>query len=95
MRLPIAFSIGAVLGADAAIVFAPKINERIRRPLVDRVNRGIERGQAKVHKIAGQIIRAAEQAPEKVHHIEDAVDAGVRALRRNSTGPSSLLNRAA
>lgn len=94
MRLPVAFGIGVALGAAVAIVFAPKINENVRRPLIDKLNRGIERGQAKVHEIASQIIRAAEQAPDKVHQIEDVVDAGVRALRKSSTNQKSLLNRA-
>lgn len=90
MRSMVAFGVGAVIGAGLAIFFAPKIGKQIREGLED-VSGGLERGQAKVHEIAGQAIRVADQAKDSVQRIQDAVDAGVRAFNevKNLTSSSS------
>jgi|GraSoi2013_115cm_1033766.scaffolds.fasta_scaffold42221_2 gas vesicle protein len=92
MRSAIAFGVGAVIGAGVAMLFAPKSIEQIREGLAGKVTGSIERGQARVRKIAGQAIRVADQAKDQVQRVQDAVDAGVRAFKeaKNSTshGPS-------
>jgi gas vesicle protein len=79
MRPTIAFGVGAVIGAGIAMLVAPKVSE-IPGNLENKVAGSIERGQAMVHEIAGQTIRVADQAKDRVQRVQDAVDAGVRAF---------------
>jgi gas vesicle protein len=79
MRSTITFGVGTVIGAGLAMLLAPRMSE-IRGSLENKVTGSIERGQAKVHEIAGQAIRVADQAKDQVQRVQDAVDAGVRAF---------------
>jgi gas vesicle protein len=90
MRSAISFGVGAVIGAGLAIFFAPQIGKQIREGL-EEVTGSIERGQAKVREIAGQAIRVADQAKDRVQRVQGAVDAGVRAFKeaKNFTSRSS------
>jgi len=81
MRSTIAFGVGAVVGAGLAMLLRPKSIELIRQGLADKVTGGLERGQAKVREITSQAIRVADQAKDQVQHVQDAVDAGVRAFK--------------
>ncbi len=91
MRSTVAFGVGAIVGAELAILFAPKSIERIRQGLADKVTGGFERGQAKVREITTQAIRVADEAKNQVQRVQDAVDAGVRAFEetRDSTSQRS------
>jgi gas vesicle protein len=80
MKSVIAFGLGAVVGAGLAIFYAPRIGDRIQKGL-EEVSGSIERGQAKVHDMAGEAIRVANQAKDQVQRVQDAVDAGVRAFK--------------
>ena len=80
MKSVIAFGVGAVVGAGLAILYAPTIGDRIQEGL-EEVTGSIERGQAKVHEMAGEAIRVADEAKDQVQRVQDAVDAGVRAFR--------------
>jgi gas vesicle protein len=80
MKSVIAFGVGAVVGAGLAIFYAPRIGDRIQEGL-EEVTGSIERGQAKVHEMAGEAIRVADEAKDQVQRVQDAVDAGVRAFR--------------
>ena len=80
MRSVIVFGVGAVIGAGLAIFYAPRIGDRIQEGLED-VSGSIERGQTKVHDMAGEAIRVADQAKDQVQRVQDAVDAGVRAFK--------------
>jgi len=48
---------------------------------LEEVTGSIERGQAKVHDMAGEAIRVADQVKDQVQRVQDAVDAGVRAFK--------------
>ena len=80
MKSIIAFGVGAVVGVGLAIFYAPRIGDRIQERL-EEVTGSIERGQAKVHDMAGEAIRVADQAKDQVQRVQDAVDAGVRAFK--------------
>ena len=80
MRSTIAFGVGAAIGAGFAIIFVPRIRKQMWEAL-EEVTGSVERGQAKVHEIAGQAIRVADQAKDQVQRVQDAVDAGVRAFK--------------
>jgi gas vesicle protein len=80
MKSVIAFGVGAVVGVGLAIFYAPRIGDRIQERL-EEVSGSIERGQAKVHDMAGEAIRVADQAKDQVQRVQDAVDAGVRAFK--------------
>jgi gas vesicle protein len=80
MKSIIAFGVGAVVGVGLAIFYAPRIGDRIQERL-EEVSGSIERGQAKVHDMAGEAIRVADQAKDQVQRVQDAVDAGVRAFK--------------
>lgn len=69
------------------MLFAPKSIEQVGEGLAGKVTGSIERGQARVRKIAGQAIRVADQAKDQVQRVQEAVDAGVRAFKEatNST----------
>ena len=90
MRSVIAFGVGAVIGAGLAMLVAPKSVEQIRGVLED-VTGSIERGQAKVHEIAGHATRVADQAKNQVQRVQDAVDAGVRAFKEVKNFTSNQL----
>jgi len=81
MRSATAFVVGAVIGAGVAILCAPEPIEKMREGLAGKVTGSIERGQARVRKIAGQAIRVADQAKDQVQRVQDAVDAGVRTFK--------------
>jgi gas vesicle protein len=85
MRSTIAFGVGAVIGAGLAMFFAPKSGEQMREALAEKVTGSIERGQAKAREIAGQAIRVADQAKDRVQRVQDAVDAGVQAFKEAKT----------
>ena len=80
MKSVIAFGVGAVVGVGLAIFYAPRIGDRIQERL-EELSGSIERGQAKVHDMAGEAIRVADQAKDQVQRVQDAVDAGVRAFK--------------
>jgi gas vesicle protein len=80
MKSVIAFGVGAVVGVGLAMFYAPRIGDRIQERL-EELSGSIERGQAKVHDMAGEAIRVADQAKDQVQRVQDAVDAGVRAFR--------------
>jgi gas vesicle protein len=80
MKSIIAFGVGAVVGVGLAIFYAPRIGDRIQERL-EELSGSIERGQAKVHDMAGEAIRVADQAKDQVQRVQDAVDAGVRAFK--------------
>ena len=80
MKSIIAFGVGAVVGVGLAMFYAPRIGDRIQERL-EEVSGSIERGQAKVHDMAGEAIRVADQAKDQVQRVQDAVDAGVRAFK--------------
>lgn len=80
MKSVIAFGVGAGVGIGLAIFYAPRIGDRIQERL-EEVTGSIERGQAKVHEMAGEAIRVADHAKDQVQRVQDAVDAGVRAFR--------------
>jgi gas vesicle protein len=80
MKSVIAFGVGAVVGVGLAMFYAPRIGDRIQERL-EEVSGSIERGQAKVHDMAGEAIRVADQAKDQVQRVQDAVDAGVRAFK--------------
>jgi gas vesicle protein len=80
MKSVIAFGVGAVVGVGLAMFYAPRIGDRIQERL-EEVSGSIERGQAKVHNMAGEAIRVADQAKDQVQRVQDAVDAGVRAFK--------------
>jgi gas vesicle protein len=80
MKSIIAFGVGAVVGVGLAIFYAPRIGDRIQERL-EELSGSIERGQAKVHDMAGEAIRVADQAKDQVQRVQDAVDAGVRASK--------------
>jgi len=80
MKSVIAFGVGAVVGVGLAMFYAPRIGDRIQERL-EEVTGSIERGQAKVHDMAGEAIRVADQAKDQVQRVQDAVDAGVRAFK--------------
>ena len=80
MKSVIAFGVGAVVGVGLAMFYAPRIGDRIQERL-EELSGSIERGQAKVHEMADEAIRVADQAKDQVQRVQDAVDAGVRAFR--------------
>ncbi len=80
MKSVIALGVGAVVGVGLAMFYAPRIGDRIQEGL-EEVTGSIQRGQAKVHEMAGEAIRVADQAKDQVQRVQDAVDAGVRAFR--------------
>jgi gas vesicle protein len=80
MKSIIAFGVGAVVGVGLAMFYAPRIGDRIQERL-EELSGSIERGQAKVHDMAGEAIRVADQAKDQVQRVQDAVDAGVRAFK--------------
>ena len=80
MKSIIAFGVGAVVGVGLAMFYAPRIGDGIQERL-EKLSGSIERGQAKVHDMAGEAIRVADQAKDQVQRVQDAVDAGVRAFR--------------
>jgi gas vesicle protein len=80
MKSIIAFGVGAVVGVGLAIFYAPRIGDRIQERL-EEVSGSIERGQAKVHDVAGEAIRVADRAMDQVQRVQDAIDAGVRAFK--------------
>ena len=80
MKSVIAFGVGAVVGVGLAMFYAPRIGDRIQERL-EELSGSIERGQAKVHDMAGEAIRVADQAKDQVQRVQDAVDAGVRAFK--------------
>jgi gas vesicle protein len=80
MKSVIAFGVGAVVGVGLAIFYAPRIGDRIQERL-EEVSGSIERGQAKVHDMAGEAIRVADRAKDQVQRVQDAVDAGFRAFK--------------
>lgn len=81
MKLTTALGFGAAIGAGLAIIFVPRIKKQIQETLKEATG-SIERGQARVHEIAGQAIRIADQAKDKIQRVEDAVDAGVHAFQK-------------
>jgi gas vesicle protein len=72
---------GAMLGAVAATLLAPKSGEEIREDLTDRMNEGVRRA-----KTAGKSVarRAQELADQAQNSVSDVADAGIRAARRET-----------
>jgi len=72
---------GAMLGAAAAMVFAPKSGEEMREDLTDRMKEGALRAKTAGKSVARRAQELADQAQQSA---SDLADAGPRAARRET-----------
>ena len=71
------FLAGAVIGAGAALLLAPKSGDELRSDIADRINDGVENARGSVRRATMHAKRRADKLVSMAKdEIQDVIDAG-------------------